>query len=218
MGHTTLSPNRPNRGSRIARLAAGLVVAATLTGPLLRLSTHAATARSVAGDTTGSTTGDCPTSSTGAAHWPALDDVSFGLVVNGQSGSATETFVASSSGQLSATVTSRSDVFQVTGVEVFKQSRVRVPVIPPIGELPAGYKPPPQHWIYQTACTLVAQSDGSAPQAIGSGAIVTIDLTASPVGLFESPSGTLSLTLNDDTVAVQLGLTVGLPVTPTPTL
>jgi hypothetical protein len=209
MQHTTHSRNRPNRGSRIARLAAGLAIAATLTGSLQGVSTQAAAAHGRARDTTGATTGDCPASSSSAAQWPALNDPSFGLVAPGQSGSATETFVASSSGQLSATVTAGADVFHVTGVEVYKQSRVRVPVTPPTGELPEGYKPPSQHWIYRTECTLVAQSDGSAPQAVGSNQLITIDLAANPAQGDASPSGTLSLALDGDPIALPLSLTVG---------
>ena len=209
MQHTTRLAIRPNRRSRLARLAAGVVIAASLTGSLQSLSAHAAPARSGARDTASATTGDCPASSSGATHWPALNDPPFGLVFPGQTGSASETFVASSSGQLSATVTAGADIFQVTGLEVYKQSRVRVPVTPPTGELPAGYKQPPQHWIYRTECTLVAQSAGSTPQAIGSGELVTVDLAANPAQGDPSPVGSLALALDSNTIAVPLSLTVG---------
>jgi len=128
MQHTTRLAIRPNRRSRLARLAAGVVIAASLTGSLQSLSAHAAPARSGARDTASATTGDCPASSSGATHWPALNDPPFGLVFPGQTGSSSETFVASSSGQLSATVTAGADIFQVTGMEVYRQTRVRVPV------------------------------------------------------------------------------------------
>jgi hypothetical protein len=195
----------PSSSRRIAFAVASLSMAASLFAvPLSGSTAHAAPQYGGTviplGDGTEVSDISCD-----APLWPNLPAVDFGRVLPGPSIGRAEAFEAYAGGDVSASVTDGSDIFQVGSITTYSVSKIRVPI--DRYDMPPGYHG--ALFRIETICKQDASVSGTSTVTAKPGEIVQVQVVAKLSPDMINGSGTLSVSLGSATAQSPISLFVG---------